>query len=68
MNITPGTMHSNYVRCMRDGELKIIKRDNGDGSVSYIPEDSSNGDYVEYLAWVALGNTATEEELPAHNI
>ena len=25
---------------------------------AYIPEDSSNTDYQEYLAWVAKGNTA----------
>jgi hypothetical protein len=26
-----------------------------------IPLDSGNADYIEYLAWVALGNTADEE-------
>ena len=24
----------------------------------YIPKDNANTDYVEYLAWVAAGNTA----------
>ena len=28
------------------------------GAVSFIPFDEGNTDYQEYLAWVALGNTA----------
>ena len=24
----------------------------------YIPKDNGNSDYIEYLAWVAAGNTA----------
>jgi hypothetical protein len=29
-------------------------------TVLFVPTDPSNSDYVEYLAWVAEGNTAEE--------
>ena len=29
----------------------IIRRDNEDGSVSFIPMDESNSDYQAYLRW-----------------
>jgi hypothetical protein len=38
--------------------IPVIKRDNGDGSVSWIPDDPNNMDYVAYLAWVQEGNEA----------
>lgn len=31
-----------------------------------IPKDEKNTDYIEYLRWVALGNTATEDDI-AHS-
>jgi len=30
----------------------VIVRDNGNGTLSYIPMDSNNVDYVEYLLWL----------------
>jgi len=35
-----------------------------DGSIS-IPMDLSNGDYRDYLAWVALGNVADPPDVEA---
>tara|TARA_Y100001963_G_scaffold151078_1_gene233309 strand:- start:523 stop:699 length:177 start_codon:yes stop_codon:yes gene_type:complete len=35
-----------------------VSRDDGSGSMSYIPKDPNNSDYAEYLEWVAAGNTA----------
>jgi len=40
--------------------IESIVRINADGSMSGIPIDNGNIDYVEYLAWVAEGNTAEE--------
>lgn len=34
-----------------------IKRNNDNGSTSFIPQDSGNRDWIEYQAWLALGNT-----------
>jgi hypothetical protein len=31
---------------------KVIKRDNEDGSLSFIPKDPANSDYQRYLAWL----------------
>ena len=36
---------------------KAIQKTDG-GIISSIPFDEGNTDYQEYLAWVALGNTA----------
>ena len=36
---------------------KAIQKTDG-GIISSIPFDEANTDYQEYLAWVALGNTA----------
>ena len=38
--------------------LDGIIRTNPDGTKSTIPLDTNNADYVEYLEWVAAGNTA----------
>ena len=38
---------------------EIIKRENSDGSTSWIPTDPANSDYAEYLRyteWVEEGN------------
>ena len=40
------------------GLQKVVTRTNPDGTKSYIPFDSENTDYQEYLEWVAAGNTA----------
>ena len=40
------------------GEANSIKRTLDDGTVSWIPKDTMNTDYQDYLAWVAEGNTA----------
>ncbi len=37
-------------------KIKCIKR-TVNGHSDFIPEDSNNTDYIEYLAWVAAGNT-----------
>jgi hypothetical protein len=31
---------------------QVIKRNNNDGTVSWIPMDESNSDYQRYLRWV----------------
>jgi|APGre2960657404_1045060.scaffolds.fasta_scaffold01015_8 hypothetical protein len=36
----------------------LIMRVNSDNSVTCIPADENNVDYVAYLAWQAAGNTA----------
>jgi hypothetical protein len=35
---------------------EIIKRINDDGSESWIPKDTANSDYQEYLKWVEEQN------------
>tara|TARA_Y100000401_G_scaffold30875_1_gene22558 strand:+ start:540 stop:713 length:174 start_codon:yes stop_codon:yes gene_type:complete len=40
------------------GEANSIKKTLDDGTVSWIPKDTMNTDYQDYLAWVAEGNTA----------
>ena len=43
-------------------ELGSIKRTNDDVSISFIPLDTDNTDYQEYLKWVEEGNTAEEDD------
>lgn len=43
-------------------EVKAINRHNDDGSISSIPVNPANSDYIEYLEWVAEGNTPEEAE------
>ena len=40
------------------GKQATVIRTNKDGKRSFIPFDDSNTDYLEYLEWVAAGNTA----------
>ena len=39
------------------GKQTTVTRTNADGTKSYIPFDTVNADYQEYLEWVAAGNT-----------
>jgi hypothetical protein len=48
-----------YVWCPPNApELaRYIERINDDGTVSIIPNDSANADFVEYELWLSEGNT-----------
>ena len=39
------------------GKQTTVTRTNADGTKSYIPFDTANTDYQEYLEWVNAGNT-----------
>jgi len=54
----PGTKYSNYTKIMVESEVSIIRRDD---DLVWVPISTNNKDYREYLAWIALGNTASEE-------
>jgi len=41
---------------------QVIKRDNADGTVDWIPMDENNSDYQRYLAW--LENPEAEHFTP----
>jgi hypothetical protein len=41
-----------YEEITDDFNGKIIKRDNADGSVSFIPLAEDNADYQAYLRWL----------------
>jgi hypothetical protein len=43
------------------GQINVVVRDNGDGSMTSIPMGEENTDYQAYLKWLAEGNT----QLPA---
>ncbi len=38
-------------------QVKVIIRENADGSVTSFGEYEGNTDYAEYLKWLAEGNT-----------
>jgi hypothetical protein len=40
------------------GKQTTVIRTNADGKRSFIPFDTENADYAQYLEWVAAGNTA----------
>tara|TARA_Y100001973_G_C5186142_1_gene327960 strand:+ start:1270 stop:1446 length:177 start_codon:yes stop_codon:yes gene_type:complete len=39
------------------GSATSVKKTDDDGNISFIPFDTGNYDYQEYLEWVAAGNT-----------
>ena len=39
------------------GSATSVKKTDDDGNISFIPFDTGNCDYQEYLEWVADGNT-----------
>lgn len=41
-----------YTEITMDNEV-IIRRDNQDGTVSFIPTNPANSDYQRYLRWLA---------------
>jgi len=50
----------NYLIKNIEKNIKVIVVNNVDGSSSFIPMDTANTDYQDYLAWVEAGNVATE--------
>ena len=45
--------------CLRRSDVSIGKTtDTSNGRVAFIPVNELNRDYLEYLEWVAEGNTA----------
>jgi hypothetical protein len=41
---------------------ETIERVNDDGTVSYIPNDIRNKDWIAYQEWLAAGNTPEDAE------
>jgi hypothetical protein len=39
------------------GQIVVVIRDNGDGSMTSIPMSEDNTDYQAYLLWCEEGNT-----------
>ena len=39
------------------GDFNAVKRILDDGTITSIPMDENNTDYIEYLKWVNEGNT-----------
>ena len=52
-------MYKKVIDVLTNTESQCIKR-LSDGA--YIPLDPANSDYIEYLEWVAEGNTPEEAE------
>ena len=58
-------MTTNYKLCplaKGNTEHKSVLRTNEDGSISSIPFDPENSDYIAYLKWVSEGNTPEPAE------
>lgn len=51
-----------YEEYTNDLGQKYIIRTNLDGSVSYIPTDSANSDYQQYLTWLEAQTPKTTTE------
>jgi len=43
-------------------DVKVILRENADGSVTSFGEYEANSDYADYLAWLSEGNTPLQAE------
>lgn len=57
-------MSYQYINSSEPNAIIIIRTSDN----ANIPTDSANKDYVEYLEWVALGNTATEIDTGANYV
>lgn len=49
-----------YEKVTQNNRVTMVVRRNDDLTLSYIPTDENNIDYVAYLEWVAEGNEASE--------
>lgn len=53
-------MYERWTTVSTDGLETVVIRRDSDGAC--IPQDEGNKDYLEFLEWVAEGNTPTERE------
>lgn len=49
-----------YEKVVQNEKVTMIVRRNEDLTLSYIPTDEANFDYLAYLAWVEEGNVAED--------